>query len=97
MFWGRDLEFQGHRSHKGQIRLSEHNSKLFRAMNLKLGTDTGLRSGQMPIHWGQFGGQFGVTECKKVKSAPRGISGPGGPLCGAMFFTVISGLCMFLN
>ena len=25
LFWGRDLDFQGHRGHKGQIRFLKHN------------------------------------------------------------------------
>ena len=35
--------------------------KMFRAVKLKLGTDTCVESSQMPIH-------LGVTECKKVKN-----------------------------
>ncbi len=54
----------------------EHNSKGFRATNLKLGTDTWLGSGKMPIDFGVSGVKFGVTECKKVKIAPMGISCP---------------------
>ena len=47
----------------------QHNSECFRAINLKLGTDTCLGLGKMPIH-------FGVTVCKKVKIAPMGLSCP---------------------
>ena len=52
-FWGRDFDFQGHRGHKGRIPFPEHNSvaKGVRAINLKLATDTCLRSGKMPIHF----------------------------------------------
>ncbi len=69
-FWGHDLDFQGHRGHRCQIWFLEHNSIVFRATNLKHGTDTWLASGKMSIHFGVTG----VTECKKVKIAPIGVS-----------------------
>ena len=53
LFWidwlGLGLAFQGHCGHKVQIWFSEDNSKGFRAVNLKFGTDICLGSGQMPI------------------------------------------------
>ena len=60
MFWGRDLDFQVHRGHKGQIRFPEHNSRSIRAINLKLGTDTHCGWGKIPIHFGVTGVICGV-------------------------------------
>ena len=51
--------FQGHRGHKGQIRFLEHNCKGFRAINLKLDTDSCIWSGKMPIHFGGTGSILG--------------------------------------
>ncbi len=41
--------------------LLDHNSETFRAINLKLGTDTYLGSGKMPFHFGVNGVNFGVA------------------------------------
>ena len=41
--------------------------KSFRAVNLKLGTDTCLESGKMPIHLEVTGVKFGVTEGRRPK------------------------------
>ena len=80
MCWSHGVDFQGHRGHKGQFRFLEHNSKCFRATNLKLDTDTCLESGKRPTRFGatgvNFEVSFGVTEGKKVKIAPMGISCP---------------------
>ena len=66
-FWGHDFDFQGQRGHKSQIWFPEHNFKGFRAIKFKLGTDTYLVSGNMPIHFGLAFLNFRVTDCKKVK------------------------------
>ncbi len=50
--WRYDLDFQGHRGHKGQILFPQHDSKRFRAINLRLGTNTCLRSNNRSIHFG---------------------------------------------
>ena len=52
----------------------EHNLKSFGAINLKPGTDTCVGSGKMPFHFGVTGVNFGVTECKNVKSILRGYT-----------------------
>ena len=69
LFWGCDLDFQGRRGHKGQIRFLEHNSERFWAINLKLHTDTCLgqtkcililgSQGQIWGHGAQFWGREG--------------------------------------
>ena len=61
-FWGHDLDFQGHRGHKGQIQFPEHNSISIRAINFKLGTDTCLEQDNMSrCILGSLGWIFGVT------------------------------------
>ena len=51
---------------------------------MKLSTDTGLRSGKIPIHFGLIRVNFGITECKKVNIALMGISYPA-LLCYILF------------
>ena len=61
-----DLDFQGHRDHKGQIRFREHNSKSSRGINLNIGTDTCLGSSKIAINLGasldQFLGHWSITQ-----------------------------------
>ena len=61
----------------------KHNSKCFIAINSKLGTDTSIGSGKMPIHFvvsgvsfAVKGVNFGVNACIEVKIALMGTSCP---------------------
>ena len=89
-FWGHDVDFQGHRGHKGQIQFLQHNSKSFRDFNLNLRTDTCLRSSKIHDHFGvtwvmgvNFRCHCGITQNVLKLSTWNFISGSLGSILGS--------------